>query len=556
MARHLVTSALPYVNAVKHLGNLVGSLLPADVHARWLRQEGHEVLFLCGTDEHGTSAELAAEAAGVPVADLCAGHHVAHAELYRRFHLSFDHFGRTSGPATRRTATEVYLRLRARGLVDVRPVTQLYSPTDGRFLPDRLVLGTCPRCGDRDARGDQCGACGRLLDPEDLLAPRSAISGATDLERRTSRHAFLALSRLVDPVRAHLDAHPEWNALTRRTALAWLAEGLRDRCISRDLDWGTPVPDLPGKVFWCWFDAPLGYVGLTREADPEGWQRWWDPDAAPDDLTITQHLGKDNVPFHAVWLPAVLAGAGGLRLPDRVHGLHWLSWYGQRFSTSARRGVFLDRALELLPADVWRWGLLARAPETADSRFDWTDFAAVVNKDLVGQLGNLVHRLGGLLSRHGARVPNGGDPSEPERELWAQSERDVAKLRTAHAELRHRDVIEALRALLRLGNRYLEVRAPWRADTADDNARVALRTSTEHLRLVAAAVAPVVPETAERICAFLGLAPDAAASSPITTLLAGPSLAPQGGPGGVSLAGARVAPGPPLFERVVPPSVP
>ncbi len=299
MARHLVTSALPYINGSKHLGNLVGSLLPADVTARWLRQQGHDVRFVCATDEHGAPAELAARAAGRPVAELCAHNHALQAGHYRALGLSFDTFGRTSDPAHHARTRALYAALAERGWIEHRPLTQLYSPADGRFLPDRYVVGICPRCGGH-ARGDQCDSCSRLLDPADLIDPRSALSGSADLQPRRSTHAFLRLSALQAHAAAYVQAHAHrWPALSAQIARAWLAEGLRDRCISRDLGWGVPVPDLPGKVFWCWFDAPIGYLSFSG-----GW--WGD-----DDVTVTQFLGKDNAPFHTIWFPAVLAGAGG-----------------------------------------------------------------------------------------------------------------------------------------------------------------------------------------------------------------------------------------------------
>ena len=374
-----------------------------------------------------------------------------------------------------------------------------------------------------------------MLDPLDLLRPRSAISGATDLEPRTTDHAFLALSALAKEAAAHLDAHSEWNDLTRRVARGWLAEGLADRCISRDLRWGTPVPDLPGKVFWCWFDAPLGYLGLTREADPVGWRGWWDPDGQ---VTITQFLGKDNLPFHTIWFPAVLAGAGGLRLPDRVSGVHWLTWYGQRFSTSSRRGVFLDEALRRLDPDCWRWGLLAQIPETADSRFTWEGFAATVNKDLVGQLGNLVHRLQGLLRLRGGRIDAGAAPDARDRRLWAETRLALQQRDQAHADLTFRGVVRANRTLLRIANRYVDERAPWQLIATDpDRAAAVLRTSAEHLRVVAASIAPIVPHTSDRIFAFLG-DPDPTSRDP-SALIDAPGL-----------AGREIVPTEPLFARV------
>jgi methionyl-tRNA synthetase len=530
MARHLVTSALPYVNSIKHLGNVIGSLLPADVHARWLRSEGHEVRLICGTDEHGAPALLSARRAGEPVEVFCDRLHALQAEQYRRLGLSFDRFGRTSGPGTRAVTLEIYERLRERGFIVKRPLTQCWSETDRLFLPDRLLLGTCPRCGSEEARGDQCESCGRLLDPADLLAPRSALSGSTDLQWRESEHVFLRLSALAQAADDHLQLHPEWPALTRQIASAWLRDGLADRCISRDLSWGIGVPDLPGKVFWCWFDAPLGYAGILRDLEPD-WESWW------NGSTITQFLGKDNVPFHAIWLPATLAGAGGLRLPDRVHGLHWLLWDGKKFSTSQGEGLFVDRALELLPADVWRWVLLAQTPETGDSWFSWDAVVRVANKDLAGQLGNLVHRLLGLLAARGGRVPELGEAGPEEETLWELVHAQLQELRAAHERIVFRDVIEALRGLLHLANRYVDQRAPWRL-LGTPEGDVVLRTSCELLRALAVAIRPVLPFTSDRIGTVLALEAHE---------LQGP-ISSVSRPGG--LQGRPITPIPPLFARL------
>lgn len=529
MARHLITSALPYVNGSKHLGNLVGSLLPADVTARWLRRCGHDVRFVCATDEHGAPAELAAAAAGQDTATFCADSHALQRSHYQALRLSFDVFGRTSDPAHHAQTRALYERLRARGLVEQRPLAQLYSPTDGRFLPDRYVLGTCPHCGG-EARGDQCDACSRLLDPTDLLDPRSALSGSDQLQLRQTTHAFLRLSALQPQAEAYVTAHAHrWPALSASVARAWLAEGLQDRCISRDLGWGVPVPDLPGKVFWCWFDAPIGYLSLS--------DGWW---GAPD-VTVTQFLGKDNLPFHTIWFPAILAGAGLPQAADRIWASHWLSWYGQRFSTSKRRGVFLDRALQLLPADVWRWGLLAQAPQTSDSRFTWEQLAATVNKDLVGQLGNLVHRVNVLTLRQGATIPGGAPPGDREQALQRACAAAVAELGSALDALRFRDAIEALRGLFRHANRYLDDAAPWQqlAVAPGEGART-LSTAYAWIRLAAAALAPVLPDTSDQLFDVICATP-AERRAPATALL---ELR--------GLAGRPLQARPPLFERLDP----
>ena len=492
MARHLVTSALPYINGTKHLGNLIGSLLPADVYARWLRQQGHDVTFVCGTDDHGAPAELAAAAAGLDVRTFCDTWHATQAEHYRQLGLSFDRFGRTSNPEHHRYTQYVYQRLVDRGLVERRTVAQLYSPTDQRFLADRYVRGTCPHCGRADARGDQCEACGRLLDPTELLRPESALSGATDLELRESTHAFLRLSALQPAAEAFVADHAaDWTPVARQVAESWLATGLHDRCITRDLAWGVPVPDLPGKVFWCWFDAPLAYVSLAPEP--------WDSGAKAAGVQTTQFLGKDNAPFHTVWLPAILE-AIGVRQPSVIHALHWLNWYGERFSTSAQRGIFLDEALALHPADVWRWALLAQCPETEDSRFTWEQLAATVNKDLAGQLGNFVHRVQKLAARRGATIPGGGEPGTAEAALQHHVLATVDHLADAQDQRRLRAAVEHVRTLLRTANRYIDAEAPWALVRTDpDRAEVVLRTCFQLIRLVAAAVTPLLPTTAGRL---------------------------------------------------------
>ena len=410
MAKFLITSALPYVNGVKHLGNLVGSLLPADIHARFRRQTGHEVLFLCGTDEHGTPTELAAQAAGLPVTEYCSRQHAIQADIYRRFGLSFDHFSRTSGVANRLLTQELFRRLDAAGHIEPRVIRQAYSSTDKRFLPDRYVIGTCPHCGNPNARGDQCESCTRLLDPDDLVSPRSAISGATDVEFRETRHLFLKLSAFEGRLRQWIETRRDWPPLVRSIALKWLDEGLKDRCITRDLTWGVPVPK-PGfedKVFYVWFDAPIGYIAAAVEwseaASGRDWHAWWQ---GGDDVHYVQFLAKDNVPFHTISFPATILGSGlPLKLPDIIKGFNWLTFEGGKFSTSGQRGIFTDTALTLLPADSWRWWLAANAPENADADFAIERFVEGVNKDLADTFGNLVNRcLAFAAARFDATVP-------------------------------------------------------------------------------------------------------------------------------------------------------
>jgi methionyl-tRNA synthetase len=500
MSKILITSALPYINGVKHLGNLAGSLLPADIHARFCRQLGHEVLFLCGTDEHGTPAELAAREAGLDVATYCARQHAAQADIYRRFGLSFDHFARTSNPANHALTQAIFRHLDANGLIEDRQIQQAYSPSDRRFLPDRYVVGTCPHCGHTEARGDQCEACTRLLDPEELISPRSAISGATDIAFRTTRHLFLRQSALSDRLRHWIERQAEWPPLVRSIARKWLDEGLRDRCITRDLDWGVPVPKpgFAGKVFYVWFDAPIGYIAAAAEwADAvpgRDWRQWWQG----SDIRYVQFLGKDNVPFHTVSFPATILGSGlPLKLADQIKGFNWLTFEGGKFSTSAGRGIFTDQALDLLPADYWRWWLAANAPEGSDTDFTVERFVAGANADLADDFGNLVNRcLRFANARFGGVVPEG----EPDHDLAATLDEQLCALRSHHEALQFRKAADAVRGIWRLANAYLAREAPWRLSEPSAIAR----TSVNLVRIAAIVAWPFVPAAAEAVLCSLG----------------------------------------------------
>ncbi|GAA3355745.1 methionine--tRNA ligase [Saccharopolyspora gregorii] len=510
MTRHLVTSALPYINGIKHLGNMVGSMLPADVYSRYLRQRGHEVLYICATDEHGTPAELAAADAGLPVAEFCEQQHRAQAEIYRGFELSFDHFGRTSSEQNREITQHFARKLHEHGFIEQQSIRQVYSPADGRFLPDRYIIGTCPHCGYEKARGDQCENCTRVLDPTDLVEPRSAISGSTELEVRETKHLFLTQSKLTDEVEGWLDeASGEWPNLSSSIARKWITEGLRDRSITRDLDWGVPVPAdtwpelaAEGKVFYVWFDAPIGYIGATKEwsdlAPAErDWKSWW---YEAEDVTYTEFMAKDNVPFHTVMFPATELGTREpWKMVDFVQSFNWLTYYGGKFSTSDQRGIFTDQALELLPADYWRYFLIASAPESDDSSFSWELFASVVNKDLADTLGNFVNRvLSFSRKRFGDQVPAGDAAGEPEQRLAAEIGGLLADYQTHLEAKQFRKAAQALRSMWSAGNSYLEEKAPWiQIRTDQDAAALTLRTAMNLIYLYAVVSEPLIPGAAK-----------------------------------------------------------
>ncbi|MFF3495842.1 methionine--tRNA ligase [Streptomyces sp. NPDC002795] len=529
MARHLITSALPYINGIKHLGNMVGSMLPADVYSRYLRLRGHDVLYICATDEHGTPAELAAKERGIPVAEFCAQAHDAQKAVYDGFGLAFDHFGRSSSEQNAEITQHFARKLNENGFIEEREIRQVYSPADGRFLPDRYVEGTCPHCGYDKARGDQCENCTRVLDPTDLIEPRSAISGSTELEVRETKHLFLLQSKLQVEVEAWIDeVADEWPQLASSIARKWLTEGLNDRAITRDLDWGVPVPAdtwpelaADGKVFYVWFDAPIEYIGATKEwADqaPDGetrdWKSWWYEPAGASDVRYTEFMAKDNVPFHSVMFPATEMG---VREPwkkvDYLKAFNWLTYYGGKFSTSQKRGVFTDQALEILPADYWRYFLIANAPESDDSSFTWEHFTATVNKDLADTLGNFVNRvLSFSRKRFGDDVPAGGEPGEAETRLGQEISTLLAEYETQMEALQFRKAAAALRALWSAGNSYLEEKAPWlEIKTDKDAAALTLRTAMNLIRLYAVVSEPFIPASAAAMRAAFDLPGDDAA---------------------------------------------
>lgn len=524
MARHLITSALPYINGIKHLGNMVGSMLPADVYSRYLRQRGHDVLYICATDEHGTPAELAAKEQGIPVADFCAQAHDAQKAVYDGFALAFDYFGRSSSPQNVEITQHFARMLHENGFIEERAIRQVYSPADGRFLPDRYVEGTCPHCGYDKARGDQCENCTRVLDPTDLINPRSAISGSTDLEVRETKHLFLLQSKLQNEVKEWVSRHDGvWPHLASSIAHKWLTEGLHDRAITRDLDWGVPVPAdtwpelaAEGKVFYVWFDAPIEYIGATKEwsdQDPENrdWKSWWYE--ADDTVRYTEFMAKDNVPFHTVMFPATELG---IREPwkkvDFVKAFNWLTYYGGKFSTSQKRGVFTDQALEILPADYWRYFLIANAPESDDSSFTWEHFTATVNKDLADTLGNFVNRvLSFSKKRFGEEVPAGGEPGEAEAKLGEQIAELLAEYESQMEALQFRKAAAALRALWSAGNSYLEEKAPWlEIKTDKDGAALTLRTAMNLIHLYAVVSEPFIPASSAAMRQAFALTGDSA----------------------------------------------
>lgn len=504
MQKYLITSALPYINGIKHLGNLIGSILPADIYARYLRQRGEQVLYICGTDDHGAPAEIAAHEVGKPVAEYCTEMYATQKDIYERFNIAFDYFGKTSTQSNVELTQEIFAHLDANGYIIERTIEQFYSVADQRFLADRHITGTCPKCGYTKARGDQCDGCGALLDPIELQQPYSSLNPSDKLELRSTKHLFLDLPRLQDKVQ-------EWTASLNNPSKVvagiirkWLEEGLEQRCITRDLSWGVPVPKpgYEGKVFYVWFDAPNGYISITKDYLPDTWQDWWRP-ADASNVHYTQFMAKDNVPFHAVMWPAILLGTEQpWKMVDYIKGFNWLNYAGGKFSTSQKRGVFTDVALDLFPADYWRYYLLANVPESSDADFSFTDFANVINADLADRLGNFVSRVLTLVHKYFAgKVPTG----KVDQDLAATAAKLCNTINDCHDQLRYREMITEMRALWGLGNEYITTHQPWKLAKTDlAQAGFVLNNCLHLIRIYSIVNWSIMPESSETMYSLVG----------------------------------------------------
>ena len=518
--RILITSALPYINGVKHLGNLAGSMLPADVYARVMRLRGHEVTYICATDEHGTPAELAAQAAGISVQAYCDEQYEIQRKAGEGFNLSFDWFGRTSRPANHALTQHLAQQLEKNGLLEVRTSKQVYAVDDGRFLPDRYVEGTCPQCGYEKARGDQCDSCGRLLDPTDLLNPYSSVTGSRNIEVRDTDHLYLLQTDMQERIRDWVNQKGKnWPSLAVSIANKWLDEGLIARSITRDLSWGVKVTDADGsprpgfenKVFYVWFDAPIGYISATQEwaeATGNDWKKLWLTDQGADETEYVQFMGKDNVAFHTVSFPVTLLGsAEPWKTVDKLKAFNWVTWYGGKFSTSQKRGVFMDQALSLLPSDYWRWYLVSNAPEGSDAAFTWEGFQAAVNSDLANVLGNFINRITKYCaSKFDGKIPETGKSGDAEAWMANELAERLPRLIEFYEAMEFRKAAAETRAIWAAGNEYLTKAEPWVKYKNDvDAAAVGVRAGINLAAVFGIIAQPIIPDAAKKILDALGI---------------------------------------------------
>jgi methionyl-tRNA synthetase len=480
---------------------LVGVYLPSDVGARFRRAKGYDVLFVSGSDEYGTPIVVGAAKEGLTIEAYSDKYRALHKQLMKDFNISFDYYGRTHTEKHTKLVQGVFEAMDARGLIEERIMIQPFSISDNMFLADRFIEGTCPKCGYEKARGDQCDKCNALMDPKDLINPYSTISGTRDIEMRETKHLFFLASRATEDLREWINSRQGWPKTAMAIANKWLDEGLQDRSITRDMTWGVPVPR-PGyenKVFYVWFDAPWGYVSMSQYAR-ENWADWW----KNDDAKYVQFMGKDNVPFHAVFFPSQeLAANEGWKTVDILKAMNFLNFEGAKVSKSTGNGIFLDQALDDAPADCWRYALLASAPETDDTDFTIQRFADIVNKDLNGMLGNFVSRVTKITEKSfGSKIPKPSVISRQSSESERALNDRLSELTNALENYEFRKAITALRSMWAIGNEYFTEKEPWALikDGDMDAAGAVLNECFQMIDFFAQVSTPFIPNTAEKMC--------------------------------------------------------
>jgi len=506
--RTLITAALPYANGPVHIGHLAGVYIPADIYARYLRLKGQEVLFVCGSDEHGVPIAIRAQKEGVTPQDIVDRYHTIIRDSFARFGMTFDIYSRTTSPTHREHASAFFRTLYEKGAFTEEETEQYYDPEARQFLADRYIVGTCPRCQNDHAYGDQCESCGSTLNPTDLIHPHSAISGATPILKKT-KHWYLPLDQHEPFLREWiLEQHKEWKSNVYGQCRSWLDGGLQPRAVSRDLDWGIPVPveGAEGKVLYVWFDAPIGYISNTKELLPDTWETWW----KDQDTRLLHFIGKDNIVFHCIVFPAMLRAEGSYILPENVPANEFLNLEGNKISTSRNWAVWLNEYLDELPdkQDVLRYVLTANAPETKDNDFTWKDYQARNNNELVAVFGNFVNRALVLTSKYfEGHVPALGDLTDFDRETLSELSTTRAAIERELDNFHFREALKEAMNLARLGNKYLADTEPWKL-AKTDLARVAtiLNISLQITANLAIAFAPFLPMSSVRLCQMLQIA--------------------------------------------------
>lgn len=505
--RTLITSALPYANGPVHIGHLAGVYVPADIYARYLRLKGEEVFFVGGSDEHGVPITIKAKKEGVTPQDIVDRYHNIIKDSFAELGISFDVYGRTTSETHRKTASDFFRKLYEKGEFIEKSSMQFYDEEAGQFLADRYVVGTCPHCGNEHAYGDQCEKCDLPYNATDLINPKSAITGNTPVLKETS-HWFLPLDKWEPKLRQWiLEEHKEWKPNVYGQCKSWLDLGLQPRAVSRDLDWGIPVPveGAEGKVLYVWFDAPIGYISNTIEALGDDWEKWW----KDSDTRMIHFIGKDNIVFHCIVFPSMLMADGSYNLPDNVPANEFLNLENDKISTSRNWAVWLHEYLRELPGkqDTLRYVLTANAPETKDNNFTWKDFQARNNSELVAILGNFINRALVLLHKYyGGKMPEVGEMTPLDTEMMADTEKAVAAISANLDEFKFRKALEEAMQVARIGNKYLADAEPWKLWKTDpDRVATILNLSVQLCAQLCVVFEPFTPFMSGKLQQWLHL---------------------------------------------------
>ena len=504
--RTLITSALPYANGPVHIGHLAGVYIPADIYARYLRLKGEETLFIGGSDEHGVPIALKAKAEGVTPQEIVDRYHHIIKKSFEDFGITFDIYSRTSSDIHHKTASDFFRKLYDKGEFIEKSSEQYYDEEAKQFLADRYITGKCPHCGNEKAYGDQCEACGTSLSPLDLIDPKSAISGSKPVLKET-KHWYLPLDKHEAWLKQWiLGDHKEWKSNVYGQCKSWLDMGLQPRAVSRDLDWGVPVPidGEEGKVLYVWFDAPIGYISNTIELRPNDWEKWW----KDEETKLVHFIGKDNIVFHCIVFPSMLKAEGTYILPENVPANEFLNLEGDKISTSRNWAVWLHEYLEEFPGkqDVLRYVLTANAPETKDNDFTWKDFQARNNNELVAVLGNFINRAMVLTQKYfDGKVPAHGELTSYDQETWKELESTKMEMENYLGNYRFREALKEAMNIARIGNKYLADTEPWKlAKTDMERTASILNLSLQITANLAIAFEPFLPFSSEKIKQMIG----------------------------------------------------
>ena len=504
--RYLITSALPYANGPVHIGHLAGVYVPSDIYARYQRLRGNDVISVCGSDEHGVPITIKARKEGITPQDVVDRYHAIIKDAFYRLGMSFDIYSRTSSPTHRTTASDFFRKLYDEGKFIEKTSEQFYDEEAKAFLADRYIVGTCPRCQSEGAYGDQCEKCGSTLSPEELINPTSKLSGSVPVKKET-KHWYLPLDQYDSFLREWiLEGHKEWKSNVYGQCKSWLDTGLQPRAVSRDLDWGIPVPveGEEGKVLYVWFDAPIGYISATKDLTPD-WEKYW----KDEETKMVHFIGKDNIVFHCIVFPSMLKAHGDYILPENVPANEFLNLEGDKISTSKNWAVWLHEYLDEFPGkeDVLRYVLCANAPETKDNDFTWKDFQARNNNELVAILGNFVNRALVLTKKYyGGEVPVCGELTDYDRDTIAELQGIRSSLESNIENYRFREALKDAMSFARIGNKYLADTEPWKVVKTDpERVKTILNIALQITANITIAIEPFMPFSAEKILKMLSV---------------------------------------------------